>query len=698
MTPLSAQIGHLAWVQLWQVTLVAAGVGLATRLFCRRRPYLAYVLWMLVLVKSLTPPLWASPTSLFSWASAFAPVTVLEEMAGAPSVEDEMARSYGPRGGGSSTGELVAGAGSAGIAEAHGTARKSASAAAGTVPSSFTVTSALGLVWLCGAAMSALCILISAAGLRREILKSQAPVDASLTALVERIRQRLRVRRRVRLIVVREPIGPLAFGWLRPTIVLPGRLVSSHSREELEPLVAHELVHVRRNDALVALGQSVVQCLWWFHPLLWWANRRIIDERERCCDEAVIAGLDCQPGRYARSLLDVLEWKWQSRWLAPVPGMRSFEINKRRLEHLLRHPGRFRDAMSRRDWLFLFVGLLVLIPGAGMTRSRAAPAVITPPVRGAADLREKTPASQGPAEAAKTSADSRDENVPVVKPDGALEPQEAPRGPLIEIYAMNVDGTNARRVADIPGFPIINSPEISPDGKWVAVDGWTWDQNLRDAHLLLVNLETAQVKDLGIGAMPTWSADGLWIACSKYRPNGGVFIREVDGAAERLIDPDGWGIQWAPDGLQLAYGRSGNIVVYDLRANAAREVFPAGACPYESIYWNSKWSPDSKRICFKGRRPGGTIDIAIVSATGGDPDLRVVCDGQDYNEDIGWHPDGQRVTIPRKVMPGQPGQIYEFNPDEIQPPALLAGQPRDRNNGGMCFSHDGKTFYFMSYK
>src|SRR6185312_5427567 len=83
MTPIGIEIGHLAWVQFWQVTLVALGVGLVSRLFCRRRPHMAYVLWMLVLLKSLTPPIWTSPTGIFSLAAlALSPTTSLESTAG----------------------------------------------------------------------------------------------------------------------------------------------------------------------------------------------------------------------------------------------------------------------------------------------------------------------------------------------------------------------------------------------------------------------------------------------------------------------------------------------------------------------------------------------------------------------------------------------------------------------------------------
>ncbi len=55
------------WVQLWQVTLLAVAVGIVVRVGCRHRPHLAYLLWLLVAVKCLTPPVWSSPTGIFSW-------------------------------------------------------------------------------------------------------------------------------------------------------------------------------------------------------------------------------------------------------------------------------------------------------------------------------------------------------------------------------------------------------------------------------------------------------------------------------------------------------------------------------------------------------------------------------------------------------------------------------------------------------
>lgn len=55
-------LAEFAWTQIWQTTLVAAGAGLVVRLGCHRRPHLAYLLWMVVILKCVTPPIWSSPT------------------------------------------------------------------------------------------------------------------------------------------------------------------------------------------------------------------------------------------------------------------------------------------------------------------------------------------------------------------------------------------------------------------------------------------------------------------------------------------------------------------------------------------------------------------------------------------------------------------------------------------------------------
>jgi Tol biopolymer transport system component len=263
-----------------------------------------------------------------------------------------------------------------------------------------------------------------------------------------------------------------------------------------------------------------------------------------------------------------------------------------------------------------------------------------------------------------------------------------------KVYATRADGTPAWELATLKDYPYAYSPELSPDGTRVALDGWKEGQNGTDAHILVVNLNDGSVADLGRGAMPSWSADGTWLAYSNYAPNHGVYIRQVQGGMEELIEAGGWGIQWSPDGKQLAYARGGNLVVYDLATKTKLALRLHDEAMYRQIYWNCGWSADSSRICFKGQRRSTNQDeLAVVTMLHGQLiQWKVCCDAEDVAEDVAWHPDGTRIVIPKA------GQLYEFNPDTDDPPKLIPGLPAGRTNAGMCWSRDGEILVFMSYR
>ena len=81
---------------------------------------------------------------------------------------------------------------------------------------------------------------------------------------------------------------PGVSGIFRSRIHVPRELLHSLSPDETEAVLLHELVHVARQDNLWRLLQTVIVCLCWFHPLVWWLHRRLILESERACDEAVV--------------------------------------------------------------------------------------------------------------------------------------------------------------------------------------------------------------------------------------------------------------------------------------------------------------------------------------------------------------------------------------------------------------------------
>ena len=104
---------------------------------------------------------------------------------------------------------------------------------------------------------------------------------------------------------------PGLIGLVRPVLVVPQTLPERLSRPEIEAVLAHEACHLRRRDNLTAALHMLVEALFWFHPLVWWIGGRLIAERERACDEAVVeAGHDRTA--YARSLVESARFYLQS--------------------------------------------------------------------------------------------------------------------------------------------------------------------------------------------------------------------------------------------------------------------------------------------------------------------------------------------------------------------------------------------------
>lgn len=263
------------------------------------------------------------------------------------------------------------------------------------------------------------------------------------------------------------------------------------------------------------------------------------------------------------------------------------------------------------------------------------------------------------------------------------------------IFAMDANGKNVRKVVFMDDYPAVGSPAISPDGKRLAFDAWREGQGSGDAHLFIFDLQSKQIQDLGRGAMPTWSADGKFLAYSSYSPRG-VGLRSADGIETRIIDSRGWGIQWSPDGTKLAYTTGGDFVIYDLLADKKMTIQPNPQAPYTFIYWNSTWGQNSQRLAFKGRRPDSGFDIAILDLSGEQQKLTVCFDAANFDNDITWHPTEDRLFVYKKGSKGVLPQLYEFKPEANAEPQVLQGPPADRITLGGTWSPDGQTFYFLS--
>jgi uncharacterized protein (TIGR03435 family) len=173
-------------------------------------------------------------------------------------------------------------------------------------------------------------------------------------------------RRRVSLVSSDSPLEPGLFGILRPVLLWPRRISERLNDAQIDAILAHEVGHVRRHDNLSAALHKVVESVFWFHPLVWWIGGRLIEERERACDELVVA-LGGEPQVYAESILRTCEFFVAS---PVVAGVTSSNL-RQRIEEIM--TGRHIVALTRWRKTVLATAATVVVAGPVLVGAIAAP-------------------------------------------------------------------------------------------------------------------------------------------------------------------------------------------------------------------------------------------------------------------------------------------------------------------------------------
>ncbi len=125
-------------------------------------------------------------------------------------------------------------------------------------------------------------------------------------------------------------LEPALVGIVRPVLLLPRDIAQYLTHTQLDAVLEHELAHWRRRDNLTAAVHMLVEALFWFHPLVWWIGARLVAERERACDEAVVrAGHDCR--MYAEGILNVCE-RYVASTLKCAAGISGADLKRRVVE------------------------------------------------------------------------------------------------------------------------------------------------------------------------------------------------------------------------------------------------------------------------------------------------------------------------------------------------------------------------------
>ena len=269
------------WSQSWQLAPVFVLMLLLCLALRRASAHWRYLLWIVVLLKCIVP------------AVVLVPMPVLDRVVEEAALVTRQASPGGrdAQAGGAAQQRLVS----------HSRGQESPAVRPALDPRTGLVA-----VWGAGAVVLLLVVMAKALRIQRDLRRARTLPDMELECEFLELVTVLKLRSRPRLCLIRGISQPFVWGVIRGCIYLPQGFAGQGTAQQRRLVIAHELAHVLRWDALANFSQVLIQAIFWFHPLVWWLNRIIRHEREKCCDETAIASLRVDSSEYGSAIVDRL--------------------------------------------------------------------------------------------------------------------------------------------------------------------------------------------------------------------------------------------------------------------------------------------------------------------------------------------------------------------------------------------------------
>lgn len=150
----------------------------------------------------------------------------------------------------------------------------------------------------------------------------------------------------IKLAFYDHPFVPFTFGWKNPVIVLP--MILQNDPEKMEMALQHELIHVKRGDYLLQLALSLIESLFWFHPLIRYGNREIDTYREISCDQEVLSKSNFSIQSYANLLYELIPLSAGTSRLSVSMAVKNSTLKKRikTMKYHKLHKASFRQSIA----------------------------------------------------------------------------------------------------------------------------------------------------------------------------------------------------------------------------------------------------------------------------------------------------------------------------------------------------------------
>jgi len=565
-----------------------------------RQPALAHVLWVVVLLKLLTPPLveipvgwkldvaWVSPRSPtnLAWVREFDQPSTISATALPRASERLPLTADGAEAIGVARNEAhvesvfptATQSGTTGIRpSANDTAESTTKVPRAGLSSGLVATISAAMTWLCviwiiGAAIRGL-VLLHRTWAFHIFIRRAGSIDRTLSQRVRQLAQGAGLTSAPQVIVVHGAVSPMlwgAGGGVR--LIFPVRLARELDPLARDALLLHELAHYSRGDQWVRLVELAAEVLYWWHPVTWWARHEIETAEEQCCDAWVVERLPGSRRTYAEALLATIDFLCeQPAFLPPAAsGLGDVPLLKIRLTQIM--CGDVAARLSNGAMIAVLLVATVILP-------------LGPALFAASVQPQRLPRQ---AKAPVSSATSTD-----------LSAAAGVDGPQEDIAT----GTASPNTSDTPWYAsltaavrpptVVTASAISRNGKYRL-------DRRKGSHVTLVNQAIDRRLDM--------STHG--ILCVAFTPDSRSFVTGHEDGLVRVWDSETGGLAatlrgcsdavWSVavsarqnDEYQIAAGaKDGAVLVWDLRSGD--EV--ARLAPSSTSVSCLRWSPQGDRL------------------------------------------------------------------------------------------------------
>lgn len=235
-----------------------------------------------------------------------------------------------------------------------------------TIGAHYLPISLFATIWLAGALLVGGSLLLSHFAFLRKLSREEKHQLPSARSLLAECATVTRSNRQVTVLASVGVNTPVLFGVLQPTILVPSSTWFQLQPNEQKFILAHELVHVSRLDLFTNWLALLVQSVYWFNPLVWYACYCFRQDREMACDEQVLNNMDSsQRLQYADTILRLVERMPRHRLLLGAAGFVGSSFVQRRIKMIAEYRKHSKRITAILVALLVVLGAVAFVSAAG---------------------------------------------------------------------------------------------------------------------------------------------------------------------------------------------------------------------------------------------------------------------------------------------------------------------------------------------